>query len=236
MKKVSLSFLGIFWICSCLSAQTYKEKITDYIRKYHTIALENKDRFNIPASIILAQGILESNAGFGILADSANNHFGIKCKEQWLGSVFYKEDDDVDTLGNLTLSCFRKYDSAEESFADHSLFLTSNARYASLFLLDKKDYNGWAEGLKACGYATAPHYAKTLIDLIERYNLHVFDLIESSKSESPFNTYLSFNFAKKHLDSVSNNPSVESVKSVTLPEYYQGLYMIPENSLLVNKN
>lgn len=236
MKKLIASALIILGSCSILNAQSYKEKIYDYIHKYHKIALENKDKFNIPASIILAQGILESNAGFGVLADSANNHFGIKCKDQWLGSVFYKEDDDLDTLGNLILSCFRKYDSVEESFADHSLFLTSNVRYARLFLLDKKDYISWAEGLKACGYATAPHYAKTLIDLIDRFNLHVFDLMDAATAENAYNIYLSFIFAKDHMNAVSDFSSEDSRKSVALPEYYQGMFSLEENPLVENKN
>lgn len=226
MKKIfALVLFSSIGVCGLFS-QSYKQKVTEYIRKYNHIALENKDRFNIPASIILAQGILESNAGYGMLADSANNHFGIKCKDQWLGMVYYKEDDDLDTLGNLTLSCFRKYDTPEESFADHSLFLTGNPRYARLFLLDKNDYVSWAEGLKQCGYATAPHYAKTLIDLIERFNLNVFDNMDASVAENPFEIYLTYNFIQTQLQSTNNKDQL----SVSLPDYYQGTFSLGKNN------
>lgn len=220
MKKLVTCILCLSVFTGSLFAQSYKEKVSEYIRKYHRIALENKSRYNIPASITLAQGILESNAGYGILADSANNHFGIKCKEQWLGKVYYKEDDDLDTLGNLMLSCFRKYDSAEESFADHSLFLSSNQRYARLFTYDKNDYVAWATGLKECGYATASHYAKTLIDLIERFNLNVFDNMDASATQNTFELYLTYNFIK----SQSSGKDESEPVSVKLPEYYQGTY------------
>lgn len=231
MKK-AISFLLLISVLSgstCI-AQSYKDKVTDYIKKYHHIALENKSRYHIPASITLAQGILESNAGYGILADSANNHFGIKCKDQWLGMVYYKEDDDLDTLGNLILSCFRKYDSPEESFADHSLFLSSNPRYARLFTYPDTDYVSWATGLKECGYATAPHYAKTLIDLIERFNLNIFDKIDATVAENPFELYLTYKFIKTQAGKPEQN-------SVTLPDYYQGTYGLHEDGLsLIQQN
>lgn len=229
MKRIFTFILVISAFTSLTLAQSYKEKVNNYIRKYHHIALENQTRYNIPACITLAQGILESNAGYGMLADSANNHFGIKCKDQWLGKVYYKEDDDLDTLGNLILSCFRKYDTPEESFVDHSLFLNTNPRYARLFSYDKKDYKAWATGLKDCGYATAPHYAKTLIDLIERFNLNVFDDMDTSTANS-YELYLTFNFINSQKTTSGDNTELTSVK---LPDYYQGTYGLQNNTAAV---
>jgi LysM repeat protein len=122
----------------------------------------------IPASIILAQGILESGAGKGKLAQSANNHFGIKCHKGWTGDSV-KHDDDAEQ------ECFRKYAQPSESYKDHSLFLTSRSRYATLFTLDKGDYESWARGLKAAGYATDVKYPDKLIGLIERFELYKYD-------------------------------------------------------------
>ena len=121
----------------------------------------------IPASITLAQGILESASGKGRLAIKANNHFGIKCHE-WTGAKIYHDDDKKQ-------ECFRKYKDAKYSFRDHSLFLTERKRYSGLFLLKKEDYKGWAKGLKDAGYATDRKYPQKLIGLIERYNLHEYD-------------------------------------------------------------
>jgi LysM repeat protein len=122
----------------------------------------------VPASITLAQGILESGAGKGKLALAANNHFGIKCHKGWTGDSV-KHDDDAEQ------ECFRKYEQPQESYKDHSLFLTSRPRYATLFVLDKGDYQGWAKGLKAAGYATDVKYPDKLIGLIERFELYKFD-------------------------------------------------------------
>ena len=124
-------------------------------------------RHRIPASITLAQGLLESGAGKSLLTVSSNNHFGIKCHNEWTGRRFYKDDDIKD-------DCFRVYDNARESFEDHSKFLL-RPRYKSLFSLKITDYKGWARGLKACGYATNPQYADKLIGIIELYNLSEYD-------------------------------------------------------------
>ena len=129
-------------------------------------------RYKIPASITLAQGLLESGAGTSILARKANNHFGIKCGRAWKGPYILQDDDARNEK-------FRKYRSVEESYEDHSRFL-QQARYSSLFDLSMKDYKGWARGLKRCGYATNPCYASLLIDLIERYDLDQFDKHKSS--------------------------------------------------------
>jgi len=122
----------------------------------------------IPASITLAQGVLESGSGFGSLSQRANNHFGIKCHQGWEGESV-KHDDDAPE------ECFRKYVSPEESYKDHALFLTKRGRYSKLFLLDKGDYVGWAKGLRAAGYATDVKYPEKLISLIERYELYTLD-------------------------------------------------------------
>ncbi|HYK76881.1 MAG TPA: glucosaminidase domain-containing protein [Daejeonella sp.] len=143
----------------------------DYINRYKHIAISEMNKSGIPASIKLAQGLLESGNGNSTLAREANNHFGIKCNSEWKGPTILRDDDKVD-------DCFRVYQTAEESFRDHTEFL-KRKRYAALFELDKNDYQGWARGLKEAGYATNPRYPELLISLIERYNLNQFDKPES---------------------------------------------------------
>jgi len=150
------------------NVKTYEEEIKLYVASFHEIAKNNMKMHGIPASIILAQGILESGAGKGKLAQSANNHFGIKCHTGWTGDSV-KHDDDAEQ------ECFRKYTQPSESYKDHSLFLTSRSRYATLFKLDKGDYQSWARGLKAAGYATDVKYPDKLIGLIERFELYKYD-------------------------------------------------------------
>ncbi len=144
-----------------------------YVELYKDCAISEMKSSGIPASITLAQGILESDCGDSELAREANNHFGIKCHD-WTGERAY-HDDDKDG------ECFRKYSTAAESFADHSYFLTSKQRYADLFKLDRTDYVGWANGLKKAGYATDPNYAKRLIDIIEDLGLHKYDTGEDTR-------------------------------------------------------
>ncbi len=144
------------------------EMVLAYIDKFKSLAKENMLKNGIPASITLGQAILESGAGTGPLSMQANNHFGIKCHKEWTGpSIRYTDDEENE--------CFRKYDDPSGSFLDHSYFLTSRPRYASLFQLDKDDYAAWAKGLKAAGYATDPKYPEKLIGLIERYQLAKYD-------------------------------------------------------------
>ena len=150
------------------NVRTYEEEIKLYVANFNEIAKSNMKTHGIPASIILAQGILESGAGKGKLAQSANNHFGIKCHKGWTGDSV-KHDDDAEQ------ECFRKYSQPSESYKDHSLFLTSRSRYATLFKLDKGDYQSWARGLKAAGYATDVKYPDKLIGLIERFELYKYD-------------------------------------------------------------
>lgn len=146
-----------------------------YIRKYSPWAVEQMNKYNIPASITLSQGLLESGAGTSQLARYSNNHFGIKCGRGWSGKKVYHDDD-------YRNECFRAYRTAKESYEDHSLFLTRNARYASLFHLRITDYRGWAKGLKKAGYATDPSYANRLITIIEDYGLYKYDRLKGYKS------------------------------------------------------
>lgn len=166
MKKVVL----ISSLLLTFHSQALNEKrITneEYVNSWSRTAMENMLTHKIPASITLAQGILESGSGNSDLARKANNHFGIKCHD-WKGAKVYKNDDAAN-------ECFRKYDDASLSYRDHSEFLTGRSRYASLFTLKINDYKGWAKGLKAAGYATNPKYPELLIDLIERLNLDQYD-------------------------------------------------------------
>lgn len=140
----------------------------DYIAMWKQVAIQEMQTHKIPASITLAQAILESSYGNSVLAREANNHFGIKCHD-WKGPTIYKDDDHQN-------DCFRKYENAAESFNDHSNFLTTRSRYSDLFTLELTDYKGWAEGLKKAGYATNPKYADLLINLIEEFNLNKYDL------------------------------------------------------------
>ena len=149
-----------------------------YIFQYKDIAMSNMKIYGIPASIILAQGILESGAGRGDLCIKANNHFGIKCHEGWTGESVRHDDDS-------SQECFRKYDAPAGSFNDHALFLTGRSRYASLFNLSKEDYKGWANGLRRAGYATDPTYPEKLISYIERYDLGQYDAVVMGKDYTP---------------------------------------------------
>ena len=144
------------------------DKRKEFIRKYKHIAIREMERTGIPASITLAQGILESGCGESELAVNANNHFGIKCHETWNGDTYTMDDDTRD-------ECFRKYKNIEQSWIDHSDFLTSRPRYAGLFSIPTTDYKAWAKGLKAAGYATNPQYANMLIKIIEEEELYKFD-------------------------------------------------------------
>jgi len=145
-----------------------------YIEKYKELAIEHMFEYSIPASITLAQGILESGSGKSDLAVKSNNHFGIKCHKGWKGKKSYYDDDEEN-------ECFRKYDSASDSYLDHSLFLKNKPRYSELFSLKITDYKGWAKGLKKAGYATDPNYANNLIRVIERYYLYDYDKLKKNK-------------------------------------------------------
>lgn len=154
--------------------------INNYVLQFKDIAMGNMQKYGIPASIILAQGILESGAGRGDLAIEANNHFGIKCHKDWLGESVRHDDDS-------SQECFRKYNEASESYRDHALFLVGKNRYAALFTYEKDDYKAWAKGLRVCGYATDPNYPDKLVSYIERYNLHQYDCQVTGKAYTAIN-------------------------------------------------
>ena len=165
------------------SDNSFVEMQRNYIEIYKDIAIAEMHRSGIPASIKLAQGLLESHAGQSDLAQNANNHFGIKCKSTWEGPAFYKEDDDYDRQGRLLESCFRAYDFAEQSYRDHSDFLVNRERYQDLFNYGKQDYVNWAIGLSRCGYATDKRYAQKVINTIKKHNLDRFDMVQMPVQE-----------------------------------------------------
>lgn len=168
MKRVTI-LSGLLFSVLSVQAEQQNHTTEDYIDLWKSTAIEQMHNHKIPASITLAQGILESGNGNSRLARQANNHFGIKCHENWTGGTFYQDDDEAN-------ECFRSYHSAAESYNDHSLFLTGRPRYSNLFTLTMTDYEGWAHGLKSAGYATNPKYASLLIELIEKYQLNQYDL------------------------------------------------------------
>jgi hypothetical protein len=151
-----------------IEAKAKVPSFEEYVRKYKNLAMQHQKEYKIPASITLAQGLLESAAGGSYLAKMGNNHFGIKCKETWDGKKIYHTDDAPD-------ECFRRYSTVEDSYKDHALFLAKRKYYTSLFKLDLYDYKGWAHGLQRCGYATDKRYGEKLVRLIETYELYKYD-------------------------------------------------------------
>ena len=159
-------FFNLFLL---LSFTSFSQTLTnDYINDYKDLAVEEMKLYNIPASITLSQGILESSNGESMLATKANNHFGIKCHSSWQGDRVFHDDDEKG-------ECFRKYNNVEDSYRDHSLFLANSSRYSFLFDIPIQNYKSWAKGLKKAGYATNPKYSKLLINIIKRYNLDQYD-------------------------------------------------------------
>ena len=173
----TLRFMKRLLLLLCFAAlfpmAAFSDENDRYIEKWAATAVMEMHRSGIPASITLAQGLVESRAGLSELATEGNNHFGIKCHSGWTGEKMYHDDD-------ARGECFRVYSSAEESFRDHSDFLRGRQRYAALFKLDVTDYRGWAEGLSKAGYATSPTYASQLIKVIEDYRLYEFDVMNPS--------------------------------------------------------
>lgn len=166
MRHLFLFLFLLFIGCRCAAIAQSSSDIQAYISKYKQIALEQERMYGIPASITLAQGILESGAGKSELTRNSNNHFGIKALGGWTGKIYLTWDDETEK------SHFRCYDSADESFKDHSEFLKNNSRYRDLFDKSVYDYRGWANGLQRAGYATATNYAKALIGYIDAYQLY----------------------------------------------------------------
>lgn len=202
---------------------TNREKIELYIEKFGPIARKEMKTYGIPASITLAQGILESGMGYGRLATEANNHFGIKCHSGWTGKKIYQDDDRKG-------ECFRVYKNPETSYRDHSLFLKNRSRYAFLFDIRTSHYKGWAKGLKKAGYATDPKYPDKLISLIERFDLTRFDdkkmksyavVKESSKPKSTQIHVVSkgdtlYSVSKKYNISLEHLVQVNKIKDQTI--------------------
>ena len=186
MKKLILSLLTIT-LCLAIQAQPRNKQYESYIKKYRELAVEEMKKYHIPASITLAQGLLESGAGQSELARKSNNHFGIKCGGDWRGKTVSHDDD-------ARGECFRAYKHPKDSYEDHSKFLVGRPRYASLFKLKITDYKGWARGLKKAGYATNPRYADQLIGIIELYELYKYDeknyLKWIKKNPNPHQTYI----------------------------------------------
>ncbi|MGN1226908.1 MAG: glucosaminidase domain-containing protein [Candidatus Cryptobacteroides sp.] len=198
------SLLGLWTLCS---AQTNPKE--EYIKKYSHIAVSEMKRTGVPASITLAQGLLESGAGKSRLATEANNHFGIKCHKNWTGKTISHDDD-------AKGECFRAYDKAEESFRDHSDFLRYNDRYKFLFDYEPSDYKSWCYGLKKAGYATDPNYATKLIGIVEDFNLTRFDNVKV-EVESPDKLEKPVEVPSRELSSITYNE--EYVFEVSRPVY-----------------
>lgn len=171
-KRYVIAFVAFVLSCGVADAQsTWNARYQRYIDQYKDCAIEQMLKWKVPASITLAQGLLESGAGESELARRGNNHFGIKC-HGWSGKAIYMDDD-------ARNECFRSYSSPFESYEDHSRFLANGQRYSSLFKLKRTNYKGWARGLKAAGYATNPKYADRLIDIIQLYHLYEYDKARS---------------------------------------------------------
>ena len=194
LNRYIILFLIIQFI-SVLAVTAQKRISTEeYIRTYKDIAIKKQKDYKIPASITLAQGILESGSGNSNLARKANNHFGIKCHKGWTGRKYHMDDDAKN-------ECFRKYKKVEDSYRDHSEFLTQRGRYSFLFNYKTTDYKKWAYGLKKAGYATNPKYPQLLIGIIERYNLDKYDKVKGGKT-------------KKSKEGISTSVSVHDFKQV----------------------
>ena len=167
MKRFVLLLLSVLVSSVSIAQMRWNQAYQQYINQYKDLAIHEMLRYGIPASITLAQGLFESSAGRSELSVKGNNHFGIKC-HGWEGRGISHDDDEKG-------ECFRAYDNVLQSYEDHSRFLKDNSRYASLFRLSRTDYQGWAYGLKACGYATNPRYAQKLIEIIQLYRLYEYD-------------------------------------------------------------
>jgi len=223
MRKTLILFAAVIFISSCSARKgtisnrdAYRNNINiqrdhqqsiagyqsltslQYIDRFKTIAIQEMNLYGIPASITLAQGLYESGSGNSELAKNANNHFGIKCTSDWTGKSYYKDDDSHN-------DCFRVYDTPEQSFRDHSNFL-KRKNYAHLFELDKNDYQGWAYGLKAAGYATNPKYPQLIIGIIQKYNLDQYDRpegeVQKIKREDRVFNQIDQNIGKATKDSI----------------------------------
>ena len=187
-------------------------QISNYINTYRLLAIAEMQRSGVPASIILAQGIHETQAGTSDLVIASNNHFGIKCKTAWAGNVVYHDDD-------ARGECFRSYATAEDSYRDHSDYLSQTPRYAFLFKLNPEDYQSWAYGLKKAGYATNMKYAQILIRIIQDFDLQKYSLIALGKrpAEQPAEGTLTSHVRPKSLDGFTDSP-VQKTANILYPD------------------
>jgi hypothetical protein len=215
MKRflVIIFFLSVTYFGAMAQEKPLNPDYKAYIDKYKNVAVREMLLYHIPASITLSQGIIESNCGKSPLAKVANNHFGIKCQKEWTGETFLFDDDKEQ-------ECFRKYKNADESYRDHSVFLTTRQRYAELFSLQITDYKGWARGLSKCGYATNPNYPDILIRVIEDCQLYRFD--DTSNQEQ-----LAGN--DDSVERADNQSSVEE-RNDALPVLFRQSYKMPSPS------
>lgn len=205
-----------FLILAKLGAQTWATE-DQYIQRFAPYAVEEMEKYKIPASITLAQGLLETAGGQSILAQQGNNHFGIKCKDDWTGKTMKHTDDAPN-------ECFRVYDDPKQSYEDHSKFLAYRKYYVNLFKLDPKDYKAWAYGLKKAGYATNPRYANILIDKIEKYHLYDFDNTNSKTVlYAILKMYPDLNNDKVFMAKLGQNAVITKPKTVIVP-YKQETY------------
>lgn len=197
LKKILLPFIATLL---CLHVFSQNISTADYIRQYKDLAIQEMQRTGIPAAIKLAQGILESAFGNSKLALISNNHFGIKCKTEWLGDrVFYDDDEKKE--------CFRKYNSVEDSYIDHSNFLKTREHYAFLFTLDATDYKAWATGLKKAGYATSNSYPAQLIKIIEDNNLQQYSLSLTKNMKPDFDSSI-INTQNKEVNTLDSSIAI----------------------------
>ncbi len=222
MRKIIISLLCLLTGLQ-LSAQYTDQDIARYIDQYKELAILKMYQYKIPASITLAQGVFESACGTSRLARDGRNHFGIKCHKEWTGDTVKIDDDALQ-------ECFRKYETVEESYNDHSLFLTSRPRYAGLFQLDVLDYKAWARGLKAAGYATNPKYADRLIDLIERFNIAQWDTLCQQRAESNWFTEENIAWAEAQVAAYQVSGSRDQVADDS-EQVVGRRYQVSENSV-----
>jgi hypothetical protein len=230
-NKYTLFFCIILLGSSALKSQTLpNEDIVQYISQYADIAIKEMVRTGVPASIKIAQGILETQAGKSELVLASNNHFGIKCKSNWNGPKVFHDDDAQN-------ECFRKYKDAESSYKDHSDFLKSQPRYSLLFDLDPDDYSGWAWGLKKAGYATNPIYAETIIKYVESYQLNILNDYASDEEQESYD--VSNYISEITRNDINPNNTASRFNELSSPKkltYPSGIFKINGTKVLFAEN